>query len=111
CLDGYELTGEQCLLISKRKDTLTWMEAKAECVARNGQLVVVKDSNVLKSAVISLKSRQNFWLGADDLQEQEQCPTGYVEVGSQCFLMSDMKLNWDQAKERCETMSAQLASL
>ncbi|CAL4061512.1 unnamed protein product, partial [Meganyctiphanes norvegica] len=41
----------------------------------------------------------------------EKCPNGYVEIGTQCFLMTIEKVTWDTAKTRCEENSLQLASL
>ncbi|CAL4126751.1 unnamed protein product, partial [Meganyctiphanes norvegica] len=38
------------------------------------------------------------------------CPDGYVEIESQCFFMANERMNWDNAKKRCEGLSSQLAS-
>merc|ERR1711915_127430 len=42
---------------------------------------------------------------------KELCPDGYVEIGTQCFLMVKETNNWDQANNYCKQNSAQLATV
>ncbi|CAL4147646.1 unnamed protein product, partial [Meganyctiphanes norvegica] len=47
----------------------------------------------------------------EDALKNEKCPNGYVEIGTQCFLMTIEKVTWDTAKTRCEENEVHLASL
>ncbi|CAL4104995.1 unnamed protein product, partial [Meganyctiphanes norvegica] len=117
CPKGYKLVGAQCLKPSAEK--LPWREAKEDCerggasghFGWNNHLVVVKDTQTVLTFTASLNTNENYWVGANNLVDEEICPFGYTSIGSQCLQIGNDKVSWDEAKDLCEQRSAQLASL
>ncbi|CAL4060042.1 unnamed protein product, partial [Meganyctiphanes norvegica] len=63
CPDGVQI-GNQCLYFSE--ESLSWNDAKTDCYAKQGQLVVLKDQPDAVTKYVKANNGTYFWVGGTD---------------------------------------------
>ena len=95
CPLGWQLYSGYCYL--NQDELLSWEDARSGCVAKGGDLVSVEDAGE-QAEVMAL------------MHSGPECPAQFSLIGDTCYLkIKDTKLNWKDAKAKCQETDAYLA--